>query len=124
MTEFNQIPSQWLCGSAPEIEDRTGSPQQCPKPVEPGLFKQAAAGAALDPVLRLALVQVDNCRGFFRRHLRTHRPPIPRLECFPFQEVRSDIGLFLDGVIVAKDAVGDERAAWDDRVLVELHPTK
>ena len=53
------------CGSAPDIEDRRGRRQQRPEPVEPGLFKQPGACAALDPVLRLALVEIDDRGGFF-----------------------------------------------------------
>src|SRR3982750_375203 len=44
----------------------------------------------------------------------------PSLECFPFQEVRPDVGLFLYGIIVAKDAIGDQRVAREDRILVQL----
>src|SRR5438552_12367130 len=38
----------------------------------------------------------------------------------PFEEVRADVGLSLDRIVVAKDAVGDERIARGDIVLVEL----
>src|SRR5436853_6747933 len=49
--------------------------------------------------------------------------PAYRPNLFPFQEIRSDIGLFLERIIIAIDAVGDQRVARDDRVLVELDRT-
>src|SRR6202140_2411840 len=38
----------------------------------------------------------------------------------PLQEVRADVGLLPDGVVVAEHAVGHQRVAGDHRVLVEL----
>src|SRR3977135_849081 len=38
----------------------------------------------------------------------------------PLEEIRSDVGFLLDRVIVAIDAVGDQRVACTDVVLVEL----
>src|SRR5579872_6932113 len=38
----------------------------------------------------------------------------------PLEEVRADIGLALDRVVIAIDAVGNERKACDHGVLVEL----
>src|SRR2546430_17118428 len=46
-----------------------------------------------------------------------------RPNLFPFQKIRSDMGLFLDRIIIAKDAIGDQRVARQDRVLVELDRT-
>src|ERR1700722_11566911 len=38
----------------------------------------------------------------------------------PLEEVRADVGFLLDRVVVAIDAVGDERVVRNDRVLVGL----
>src|SRR5216683_4307102 len=39
----------------------------------------------------------------------------------PLEEIRSDVGFLLDGVVVAIDGVGDQRVARNDRVLVGPH---
>src|SRR5215207_10278956 len=78
MTKLDQIRGHWLGGAAAEIEDRRRRRQPRPEPVEPGFFKQAGACPALDPVLRLALVQIDDAGGFFRRHSGTHASRIDR----------------------------------------------
>src|SRR3954447_4422046 len=36
-------------------------------------------------------------------------------------EIGADIGLLFDGIVVAIDAVGDERVACDHHIPVELH---
>ena len=66
------------CGAAAKIEDRRSRRQQRPEPVEPGFFNQSGACATLDPVLRLALIQIDDAGGFFRRHSGTHASRIDR----------------------------------------------
>ena len=50
------------------------------------------------------------------KRLPSHRA----LERFALQKVRTDIGLLLDRIVVAIDAVGEQRVARDDRILVEL----
>ena len=47
------------------------------------------------------------------------RPGIDR-NLFPLQEIRTDIRLLLDRIVVAIDAVGDQRVAGDDRGLFSL----
>src|SRR5215211_2539522 len=42
------------------------------------------------------------------------------LERLPLEEIRADIRLFLDRIVVAIDAVGDQRVARENRILVEL----
>src|SRR5882724_4672829 len=53
--------------------------------------------------------------GFDRDPAEPHPPP-----SLPFEEVRADIGLPLDRIVVAEHAVGDERVARADIVLAEL----
>src|SRR6185295_16395930 len=78
MIKLDQIPGHWLGRSAAEIEDRASRCQQRAEAVEPGFFKQPGASATLDPVPRLALVQIDNAGGLFRRHSGTHVSRIDR----------------------------------------------
>src|SRR5439155_23601343 len=77
MTKPDQICGHRLCGAAAEIEDRA-SRQQRPETVEPGFFKQFGACATLDPVRRLALVQINDPGGLFRCHLETHASLVGR----------------------------------------------
>src|SRR5436305_15328794 len=46
------------------------------------------------------------------------------LERLPLEEVRADVGLFLDRIIVAINTIGDQRVARDDRVLAWLDRTE
>jgi Branched-chain amino acid transport system / permease component len=42
-------------------------------------------------------------------------------DSIPLEEIRSDVGFLLDRIVIAIDAVGHERVAGNDRVVVELH---
>src|SRR5450631_552939 len=42
-------------------------------------------------------------------------------DSIPIEEIRSDVGFLLDRIVIAIDAVGHERVAGADRILVELH---
>src|SRR5882724_8214862 len=55
--------------------------------------------------------------------------PLPVLQrgvtaSIPLQEIRTDVGFLLDRIVIAIDAVGNERVARNDGVLVELHRTQ
>src|SRR6185295_5976808 len=78
MIKLDQIPGHWLGRSAAEIEDRASRWQQGPEAVEPGFFKQPGASATLDPVPRLALVQINDPGGFFRCHSAIHASVVDR----------------------------------------------
>src|SRR5712691_11822389 len=60
--------------------------------------------------------QKDRAPFRFHRNGKGSRP----LERLPLEEIRADIRLPLDRIVIAIDAVGDQCVARNDRVLVEF----